>query len=66
MSEPYSVIVYWRDGRMEVVARSHNPCVLAEAPTVARNPAAIRRIEMHDLTGCLETVWDASWHGVGQ
>lgn len=61
MRKPYSVVVFWQDGRRTIAAESHSPPELAGAPMVARNPAAIRRIEIHDLHGSLETVWDANW-----
>lgn len=61
MRKPYSVVVFWQDGRREVVAESHNPTELSGAPMVSRNATLIRRIEIHDLTGCLEAIWDASW-----
>lgn len=58
---PYRVIVTWQNGTRTIVAESPNPTELAGAPTVSRNPRVIKRIEIHDLTGPLETVWDASW-----
>jgi hypothetical protein len=63
MTKPYSIVVLWQDGRSEIVATSHNPLELANAPMVSRNPRVINRIELHDLTGCLETVWSAEWQG---
>ena len=41
---------------------THVPSIAQhQADRVAYNPSSIRRIEIHDLTSCLETVWDASW-----
>jgi hypothetical protein len=58
---PYRIIIFWKDGRRTTAAESHAPTALAGAPMVARNARVIRRIELHDLTGSLETIWDASW-----
>lgn len=60
---PYSLIVFWQDGRREIVAEGHDPpAVSRQERTIARNAAVIRRIELHDLTGCLETLWAADWN----
>lgn len=59
----YRVWVEWRDGRRTCEAQSDNPTDLRGAPMIARNPRAINRIEVHDRTGCLETVWASHWVG---
>ena len=61
---PYSLLVafqfdpsIWRE-----IANGHCPQeVRAAHDRVARNPAVIHRIELHDLTGPLETIWAADW-----
>jgi hypothetical protein len=60
-TKPYTIVVWWRDGRRTIAAASHNPMSLAAVPMVARDPRVIQRIELHDLDGCLEAIWDASW-----
>lgn len=62
-SRAYSVHVQWRDGRKTIEAQSDNPSDVRGAPMISRNPRAINRIEVHDRTGCLETVWDSTWFG---
>jgi hypothetical protein len=69
-TKPYTIVVWWRDGRRTIAAASHNPMSLAAShnpmslaavPMVARDPRVIQRIELHDLDGCLEAIWDADW-----
>jgi len=64
----YRLMVTWHTPRGEpprvtCAAQSDNPCDLAEAPMVARNARSIARIELHDRTGCLETIWASHWVG---
>jgi hypothetical protein len=67
-TKTYRIMVTWHTPRGEppritCVAQSDNPCDLAEAPMVARNARSIARIELHDRTGCLETIWASHWVG---
>jgi hypothetical protein len=59
----YRIVVEWRDGRRTIEATSDDPTALKGAPTIARNPRSINRIELHDTTGCLETIWASHWVG---
>lgn len=61
MVKSYRILVHWKSGLTTTAASSDDPTLLAGAPTVSRNPRAIRRIELHDRSGCLEAIWDASW-----
>ena len=59
---PYRLLCHWQDGRVTVEAQGHNPVEVADAEfRIARNVSIIRRIELHDNIGCLESLWDASW-----
>jgi hypothetical protein len=58
----YKLLIKWTDGRVETVAEGNNPSeVRAAEARVSRNPRVIDRIELHDLTGPLETLWSRSW-----
>ena len=59
----YRVVVHWHDGRKTCEAQSDNPSALKGAPMIARNARSIARIEIHDRTGVLETVWASHWVG---
>ena len=61
--KPYRVMVTWHDGRKTCEAEDDDPRALAGAPTVARNARVIARIELHDRSGCLETIWASHWVG---
>ena len=61
--KPYRVMVTWHDGRKTCEAEDDDPRALAGAPTVARNARSIARIELHDRSGCLETIWASHWVG---
>lgn len=55
---PYTLKVKFTHGKELIQARGHNPQTVREAHTrVSRNPKVIESIELHDLTGCLETIW---------
>lgn len=60
---PYVLLVKFTDGdRWKEIERGHNPNVVYAAHNkVARNPRVIDRIEFHDGTGCLETIWSRDW-----
>jgi hypothetical protein len=59
---PYRLVAIMQAGHEIVVKRGHNPVEVREAASrVARNPKAVRRIELRDLEGSLDAIWDASW-----
>ena len=59
---PYSLVVKFRDGRVETIASGHDPVATRRNESrVSRNSELIARIELHDLSGALETIWAASW-----
>jgi hypothetical protein len=63
---PYSLRAVFADGRTQIVETGHAPMDVRSAESrVSRNPRVIARIELHDLTGRLETIWAASWEKMG-
>ena len=63
LKRPHSCVVFWQDGRATRHGASHNPVDAEDYAFdhVARDPRVIRRIEVHDHEGCVETIWDAAW-----
>ena len=62
MFGPYRLLVTFSDGRILTLASGHNPQDVRRAEQrVSRNPNVIARVELVDLTGPLETIWDSSW-----
>ena len=64
----YKILVTWHTPRgtpprVTCVAASDDPTTLKGASMVARNARSIARIELHDRTGCLETIWASHWVG---
>lgn len=60
--DPYSLVCTFTSGVEIVCASGHDPVTVREAESrIARNPAAIARIELRDLTGPLETLWANTW-----
>lgn len=61
--KPYSLRILIA-GRWIVTAESYDPTeIKAKARTsISYSPSTtVERVEIHDLTGCLETVWDRGW-----
>jgi hypothetical protein len=59
---PYSLIVRFAQGHEQVIFTSHNPVAARAAEgNVSRNPRTVAQIELHDLTGRLETIWSRNW-----
>lgn len=64
-SYPYTLVAIFVQGHEIHVQSGHNPMeVRAAAERVSRNPKVIRRIELRDLTGVLETIWANTWDDV--
>ena len=62
MTGPYSLVAVMTAGHEITIARGHCPRSVRTAHNrVSRNPAAVSRIELRDLTGTLETVWAKTW-----
>jgi hypothetical protein len=59
----YRLIVHWHDGRVICEAQSDCADDLRQAHQVARNPRSIKRIELHDRSGVLATIWASHWVG---
>jgi hypothetical protein len=59
----YRIMVHWHDGRVTCEADSDNPDDVRGAPMVARNARSIKRIELHDRSGVLATIWASHWVG---
>lgn len=61
-SPTFKLIVYFTFGKILVQAQCYMPShVRAAHDQVARNPKVIKRIEMHDHEGCIDTIWDNTW-----
>ena len=59
---PYTLVAVFTHGHEVPVKSGHCPVEVREAERrVARNPQAIKRIELRDLDGCLETIWANDW-----
>lgn len=60
---PYFLRIYYRDGRMEDAQRSDVPSetYFAHNGYSKSLNGIIRRIEIHDSGGPLETIWDRAW-----
>jgi hypothetical protein len=60
--KPYRLVVTMAQGHTLTTSESDSPDVVRNAEhCVAHDPKTVQRIEIHDLTGCLEALWDASW-----
>lgn len=60
--DPYSLQVLWQDGRRTTQLTGHDPMAIRRAENqIARDPRVIARIELWDLDGRLDTLWDYSW-----
>ena len=56
----YRLVAIFQHGPIKTIATSDDPAEARTAEhTVARNPEVIRRIELHDSGGPIETIWDA-------
>ncbi len=58
----YSLVAIKTFGEEHIQRQGHNPSeVRAAHLNISRNPKVIRRIELRDHEGPIETVWDKTW-----
>lgn len=62
--KPYFIRLTWQNGHVSEVGQSHNPSETREYGycKISRHPRVVKRVEMFDLTGPLEAIFDADWH----
>ena len=62
MPKPYRLIAVFQTGYDVLIEEGDDPVSVRAAHTkVSRNRKAVSRIELHDPSGCLETIWQFNW-----